>query len=47
MSKGIKEDADKQKLQEALNIIYKWAEENLMIFNENKFEQATVWHAEE
>ena len=41
VSKRIKEEADKQKLQEALNIIYKWAEENLMIFNEKKFEQLT------
>ena len=41
VNKKIKEEADKQKLQEALNIIYKWAEENLMIFNENKFEQLT------
>ena len=41
VSKRITEEADKQKLQEALNIIYKWAEENLMIFNENKFEQLT------
>ena len=41
VSKKIKEEADKQKLQEALNIIYKWAEENLMVFNINKFEQLT------
>lgn len=39
VSKKITEDADKMKLQEALNIIYKWAEENLMMFNVDKFEQ--------
>ena len=28
-----------QLLQQDLNNIYKWADENLMEFNENKFEQ--------
>ena len=41
ISRNITEDADKMKLQEALNIIYKWAEENLMMFNIDKFEQLT------
>ena len=41
VSKRIKEEANNQKLQEALNIIYKWTEENLMIFNESKFEKLT------
>ena len=41
VSRKIKEEADKMKLQEALNIIYKWAEENLMVFNTDKFEQLT------
>ena len=41
VSRKIKEEADKMKLQEALDIIYKWAEENLMVFNMDKFEQLT------
>merc|ERR1711913_32823 len=41
VSRKITEDADRIKLQEALNIIYKWAEENLMMFNVDKFEQLT------
>ena len=39
VSKKIEKDDDKQKLQDDLNKIYKWAEDNLMVFNENKFEQ--------
>ncbi|CAL4210788.1 unnamed protein product, partial [Meganyctiphanes norvegica] len=41
VSKKIQKEEDKQKLQEDLDKIYKWAEDNLMIFNENKFEQLT------
>ena len=39
VSKKIEKDEDKQKLQDGLNKIYKWSEDNLMMFNENKFEQ--------
>ena len=41
VSKKIEKEEDKQKLQEDLDKIYKWAEDNLMIFNKNKFEQLT------
>ena len=41
VSKKIEKEDDKEKLQEDLNIIYKWAEENLMYFNDEKFEQLT------
>ena len=41
VSKKIENEEDKQKLQEDLDIIYKWAEENLMFFNTDKFEQLT------
>ena len=30
---------DKKQMQEDLEVIYKWAEENKMKFNANKFEQ--------
>ena len=40
VSKKIEKE-DKKKLQDDLNRIYKWAEDNLMIFNEGKFEQLT------
>ena len=39
VSKKIKNEEDKQQMQEDLNSIYKWAEENAMKFNEDKFEQ--------
>ena len=41
VSKKIEKEEDKKKLQDDLNRIYKWAEDNLMIFNEDKFEQLT------
>ena len=41
VSKKIEKEEDKQKLQEDLSIIYKWAEDNLMFFNDDKFEQLT------
>ena len=46
VSKKIEGETDKQKLQEALNIIFEWAEENLMVFNEDKFEQLTYGNTE-
>merc|ERR1711956_19118 len=34
-------EEDKEAMQEDLNKIYKWAEKNIMKFNEKKFEQMT------
>ena len=39
VSKKIKDDEDKSKMQEDLSSIYKWAEDNAMKFNDTKFEQ--------
>ena len=39
VSNKIKTEEDKQIMQEDLNIIYKWAQDNSMKFNSNKFEQ--------
>ena len=39
VSAKIKLQEDTERLQQDLNKIYTWADENLMIFNENKFEQ--------
>ena len=39
VSKKIKDDEDKNKMQEDLCSIYKWAEDNIMKFNDKKFEQ--------
>ena len=39
VNKNIKTVADKKKMQEDLDTIYKWAEDNAMKFNGNKFEQ--------
>ena len=39
ISSKIKSEEDKVLLQKDLQIIYEWANENLMEFNENKFEQ--------
>ena len=39
ISKKIKSEEDKAALQEDLEEVYKWAEENVMKFNENKFQQ--------
>ena len=41
VSKKIEKEEDKNKLQDDLNKIYRWAENNLMKFNEAKFEQIT------
>ena len=41
VSKKIEKEEDKQKLQEDLNAIYEWAEDNLLLFNDKKFEQIT------
>ena len=40
-SKIIKSDEDRQKMQDDLNEIYRWAEKNMMKFNIDKFEQIT------
>ena len=37
----VKTDEDKKAMQEDLNKIYNWAEKNIMMFNEKKFEQMT------
>ena len=37
----IRTEGDKEILQQDLEKIYKWAKDNLMEFNENKFEQMT------
>jgi len=37
----VKTEEDKNIMQEDLKKIYKWAENNIMKFNENKFEQMT------
>ena len=37
----VKTEEDKKAMQEDLNKIYRWAEENIMKFNEAKFEQMT------
>ncbi|CAL4216515.1 unnamed protein product, partial [Meganyctiphanes norvegica] len=39
VSKKISSEEDKETMQEDLDYIYKWASENLMKFNTNKFEQ--------
>ena len=39
VNKKISSDRDKERMQEDLEAIYKWARDNKMIFNENKFEQ--------
>ena len=39
VSKKISSEEDKEIMQEDLDYIYKWASENLMKFNTNKFEQ--------
>ncbi|CAL4245941.1 unnamed protein product, partial [Meganyctiphanes norvegica] len=39
ISRKITSEEDKVLLQKDLNVIYDWANENLMKFNENKFEQ--------
>ena len=39
VSKKIRDEEDKSKMQEDLDSIYKWAEDNIMKFNDNKFEQ--------
>ena len=39
VSAKIRTKEDKELLQEDLETIYKWADENLMVFNENKFEK--------
>ena len=39
VSNKIKTEHDKEIMQEDLNTIYKWAQENSMKFNSNKFEQ--------
>ena len=41
VSRKIEKEEDKKKLQDDLNRIYKWADDNLMKFNESKFEQLT------
>ena len=46
VSKKIRDEEDKKKLQEALSIIYKWADDNLMVFNKDKFEQLTYGETE-
>ena len=40
-SKIIRNNEDRQKMQDDLNKIYRWAEENMMEFNIDKFEQIT------
>ena len=42
----VKNETDKQKMQNDLNEIYKWAEDNIMKFNESKFEQMTCGNVE-
>ena len=39
-TKIITED-DQRKMQQDLNVIYKWAKDNMMEFNEKKFEKMT------
>ncbi|CAL4061820.1 unnamed protein product, partial [Meganyctiphanes norvegica] len=39
VSKKIQDEEDKSKMQEDLCNIYKWAEDNIMKFNDTKFEQ--------
>ena len=41
VNKKISSDEDKKNMQEDLESIYKWANENLMKFNDKKFEQMT------
>ena len=43
----VKTEQDKLVMQEDLNKIYKWAEENVMKFNEKKFEQMTCGETKE
>ena len=40
-SKEIRTEEDKRAMQDYLNRIYQWAEKNIMMFNERKFEQMT------
>ena len=37
----VRTEEDKKAMQEDINKIYKWAEKNIMKFNEKKFEQMT------
>ena len=46
MSAKIKTEEDIEKLQQDLEKVYNWAEENLMEFNEGKFEQMSHGHTE-
>ena len=39
VNKKISKEEDKKQMQEDLDVIYKWAQDNKMKFNENKFEQ--------
>ena len=39
VNQKISSEEDKKHMQEDLEIIYQWARDNLMKFNENKFEQ--------
>merc|ERR1712106_621675 len=41
INKKVRTEEDKEAMQEDLNKIYKWAEKNIMKFNEKKFEQMT------
>ena len=41
INKKVRTEEDKKAMQEDLNKIYKWAEKNIMKFNEKKFEQMT------
>ncbi|CAL4118079.1 unnamed protein product [Meganyctiphanes norvegica] len=41
VNKKISSDEDKNRMQEDLESIYKWANDNLMKFNDKKFEQMT------
>ena len=41
VNRKISSPTDKNELQEHLNMMYKWARENKMEFNENKFEHMT------
>ena len=46
ISAKIKTEEDIEKLQQDLEKVYNWAEENLMEFNEDKFEQMSHGHTE-
>ena len=47
INKKVKTEEDKKAMQEDLNKIYRWAEENIMTFNETKFEQMTFGETKE